>query len=251
MTQETHFGFKKVSESDKARLVSDVFRSVASKYDLMNDLMSGGLHRLWKDELIKMLRPRANMHLLDLAGGTGDIARRFLDATHGMTPEAKVTICDINAAMLSEGRTNLTNKGYLKRIDFIQGDATCLPFEDQSFDAVTISFGLRNVANFERALAEIYRVLKVGGSFYCLEFSKINNPLLRTAYQTYAFSVIPTVGQIVAKDRESYQYLIESIEQFPDQATLAAMMQAVGFREVAWRDLTFGVCAIHSGLRLA
>jgi len=241
----THFGFREVAEGAKTGLVRDVFDSVASRYDLMNDLMSGGVHRLWKAALIDTLRPRAGMDLLDVAGGTGDIARRFLDAGGG-----KVTICDINESMLRVGRDKAIDHGLLGGIDWVVGDAEALPFPDCSAGAYTIAFGLRNVTHVERALAEARRVLRPGGRFLCLEFSHVTVPGLDMLYDRYSFNVLPALGAMVARDRESYQYLVESIRRFPPQETLAAMMAKAGLERVTYRNLSGGIAAIHSGWRL-
>jgi len=241
----THFGFREVAEGAKTGLVREVFDSVAGRYDLMNDLMSGGVHRLWKSALIDTLRPRAGMDLLDVAGGTGDIARRFLDAGGG-----PVTVCDINESMLHVGRDKSIDRGLLRGIDWVVGDAEALPFPDCSVGACTIAFGLRNVTHIDRALAEARRVLRPGGRFLCLEFSHVTIPWLEALYDRYSFNVLPALGAIVAKDRDSYQYLVESIRHFPPQAMLAAMMAKAGFERVTYRNLSGGIAAIHSGWRL-
>jgi|SRR5579862_1157225 len=241
------FGYRRVTETEKTRLVHDVFDRVASRYDLMNDLMSGGVHRHWKTQLIDALAPRPGQFLLDLAGGTGDIARRFL-ARAGKG--SRVLICDINEEMLRTGRDRSINRGILDPIEWIVGDAENLPLKSGSIDVCTISFGLRNVTRIPAALAEARRVLRPGGRFLCLEFSHIEAPLLRRAYDLYSFAVLPRLGQIVARDRDAYQYLVESIRRFPPQEELAAMMKKVGFEQVRWRNLSAGIAAIHSGWRL-
>lgn len=246
-TDETHFGFERIPAAEKPGRVQGVFSNVAAKYDIMNDLMSARVHRLWKEALIDWLAPRAGQHLLDLAGGTGDIAFRYLARTGGA---ADVTICDFTHAMLVEGRRRAAERNIQAPIQWVCGDAMALPFEDKSFDLATIAFGIRNVTDPQKALGEIYRVLKPGGRFICLEFSKVRNSALRAAYDAYSFNVIPRIGQVVAQDRESYQYLVESIRQFPDQETFAGMMEKAGFRRVSVRDLTNGVAALHSGWRL-
>ncbi len=243
---ETHFGYRTVPEAEKAGLVEGVFASVAARYDLMNDLMSGGVHRIWKDAMIDWLAPRPGMRLLDIAGGTGDVAVRFLRRVRGA---GHATVCDMTEAMLAEGRRRAGAAG-LENVDWVRGDAMALPFAGGSFDACTIAFGIRNVTRIETALAEARRVLRPGGRFLCLEFSRVSVPALEWLYDRYSFNVIPPLGQAVTGDRESYQYLVESIRRFPDQARLAAMMRAAGFERVAWRDLTMGVAALHSGWRL-
>lgn len=245
--RQTDFGFRRVGEREKARLVRAVFDHVAPRYDLMNDLMSGGVHRLWKALLIERLRPRPGETLLDLAGGTGDIARRFLDRAGAAS---RVIVCDVNAAMVSTGRDRAIDDGVLHGIAWIVGDAENLPLADCAVDACTVSFGLRNVTRKEAALAEARRVLKPGGRFLCLEFSRVEAPVLRRLYDFYSFAVLPRLGAVVARDRDAYQYLVESIRRFPVQAELAAMMNAAGFEQVSWRNLSGGIAAIHCGWRL-
>lgn len=242
---ETHFGYETVPEAEKAGRVRGVFSSVAGRYDLMNDLMSAGIHRLWKDAMVSWLAPRRGMELLDLAGGTGDIAFRIA----ARAPGASITVCDLTAAMLEEGARRAEEKG-IRGIDWVEGDAMALPFPPGSFDAVTIAFGIRNVTRPEAALAEAFRVLRPGGRFLCLEFSRVAPAALRELYDRYSFSVIPALGQAVTGDRASYQYLIESIRRFPAQEPFAEMMRGAGFERVAWRNLSMGVAAMHSGWRL-
>lgn len=242
----THFGFQEIPEDEKATRVHGVFSSVAARYDVMNDLMSGGIHRLWKQALIDWLAPRPGMHLLDVAGGTGDIAFRFLDRLKG---QGQVTVCDMTEAMLAEGARRAEARK-IDAVDWVCGDAMKLPFPDRGFDAYTIAFGIRNVTRIEDALAEAYRVLKPGGRFLCLEFSRVPVPMLRRLYDSYSFNVIPAMGRAVTGDRDSYQYLVESIRKFPDQETFAAMIRDAGFGLVKYRNLTQGVAAIHSGWRL-
>ncbi len=244
---QADFGFRRVGEDEKTRLVRDVFDSVAARYDLMNDLMSGGVHRLWKRELMQRLAPRPGQKLLDLAGGTGDIARRFL-ARAGQGGAA--IVCDINESMIRQGRDRSIDAGLVADIIWIVGNAENLPLASSSVDACTISFGLRNVTRIAAALQEARRVLKPGGRFLCLEFSRVENGLLRRAYDLYSFAVLPRLGQIVAQDRAAYQYLVESIRRFPPQQKLADMMQDAGFEQVSWRNLSYGIAAIHSGWRL-
>ena len=241
----THFGFTDVPEAEKASLVRGVFDNVAPKYDLMNDLMSLGVHRLWKDVLINQLGPRPGMTLLDVGGGTGDIAFRFLKRGG-----AHVTVCDINAEMLKVGRDRALDKGILDGIDWVCGNAEHLPVPDSSLDAFTIAFCIRNVTHIDAALREAKRVLKPGGRFLCLEFSKVALPLLAKAYDIYSFKVLPTLGQAVADDRASYQYLAESIRKFPDQETFAAMIADAGLEQVRFQNLTGGVAALHSAWRI-
>ncbi len=242
----THFGFRTVPRHQKAAEVRRVFDSVATRYDVMNDLMSAGVHRLWKAALIQRLRPRPGMWLADVAGGTGDIAERFLK----QAGRARVSVIDINREMLSAGRDRAIDRGRLSGIDWVCGDAEALPLGDRSVDAYTIAFGIRNVTNIENALAEARRVLKPGGRFLCLEFSKVIVPGLDRIYDTYSFSVLPTLGQYVADDREAYQYLAESIRKFPDQTRFADMIRAAGLGCVKVENLSGGIAAIHSAWRV-
>ena len=244
--RRTHFGDETIPEDEKAGRVHGVFSSVARRYDLMNDLMSGGVHRLWKEAMVDWLAPRRGMAVLDLAGGTGDIAFRILDRVEGA---AHVTVCDMTEAMLAEGRRRAGER-FPAALDWVAGDAMALPFADRSFDAVTIAFGIRNVTRIEDALAEAVGVVRPGGRFLCLEFSRVQPAALRALYDRYSFAVIPGMGRAVTGDRESYRYLVESIRRFPDQETFAEMIRAAGFERVDWRDLSFGVAALHSGWRL-
>jgi demethylmenaquinone methyltransferase/2-methoxy-6-polyprenyl-1,4-benzoquinol methylase len=241
----THFGFKTVAEQEKASLVKAVFDSVAPRYDLMNDLMSLGIHRLWKDAFIGAVKPRAGEHLLDVAGGTGDIAFRFLKKGGG-----QVTVCDINHEMLKVGRERAIDKGFLEGLDWVVGDAEALPMPDASVDAYTIAFGLRNVTHVEQALKEARRVLKPGGRFFCLEFSRVVLPVFDKLYDTYSFTVLPWLGAKVAGDPQAYQYLAESIRRFPAQEELVEMMEGVGLEQARYRNLSGGISAIHSAWRL-
>ena len=246
MTDEIYFGDQVVPEAEKARMVHEVFTRVASKYDIMNDVMSMGIHRLWKDAMMDWLVPRNGQHLLDVAGGTGDVAFRFLKRAPGAT----AVVCDMTESMLVEGRKRAEAERLHDQLDWIVGDAMALPFADNSFDVYTISFGIRNVTHIDKALSEAYRVLKPGGRLMVLEFSHIPNDLLQKAYDLYSYNVIPVMGQIIAGDRPSYQYLVESIRKFPDQETFAAMIRAAGFGMVKYRNLSLGIAALHSGWKL-
>jgi ubiquinone/menaquinone biosynthesis methyltransferase len=242
MTRRTHFGFKTVAEDEKASLVRGVFDSVASRYDIMNDLMSAGLHRFWKHEMVASLAPRNGWSVLDVAGGTGDIAFRIKKRAN-----CHVTVCDINAQMLEEGRNRAINQNVLSGIEFVCGNAESLPFEDNSRDAYTIAFGIRNVTHIDKALSEAYRVLKPGGRFLCLEFSHLPNETLQKMYDRYSFTVIPKLGELVAGSAAPYQYLVESIRQFPNQEDFAQMIRDAGFGHVQYHNFTQGVVALHSG----
>jgi demethylmenaquinone methyltransferase/2-methoxy-6-polyprenyl-1,4-benzoquinol methylase len=245
----THFGFTDVPLDEKQSRVDAVFHSVAQRYDLMNDVMSGGLHRVWKDALAVMASPsRTTVYRhLDVAGGTGDIAMRVMDRAG---PQASAVLLDINGGMLSVGRDRVETRGYGGRIETVQGNAESLPFPDRSFDLYTIAFGIRNVPRIEAALAEAYRVLRPGGRFLCLEFSAVDVPVLDRIYDAYSFNVIPRMGQFVARDAESYRYLVESIRRFPAPDAFARMIEAAGFRRVTHTALTGNIAAIHSGWRL-
>jgi demethylmenaquinone methyltransferase/2-methoxy-6-polyprenyl-1,4-benzoquinol methylase len=247
---ETHFGYSTIPLAEKQGRVDDVFHSVARRYDLMNDLMSGGLHRAWKDALLTAVNPPKGdrpFALLDLAGGTGDVAFRVAQAGG---PNTRVTVCDINAEMLAVGAERAAQRGLDHAVTFEQGNAEELPYADKSFDCVTIAFGIRNVPRIDRALAEAYRVLRIGGRFLCLEFSAVDVPGLDTLYELYSFKVIPRVGQAVTGDREAYQYLVESIRKFPKPQAFAGMIEQAGFRRVSFRQMTGGVVALHSGWKL-
>ncbi len=247
MALATSFGERAVEPDEKERLVRQVFERVAGRYDLMNDLMSGGIHRLWKEALIDWLYPRPGMHLLDLAGGTGDIAFRLLRRLEG---RARVSLCDLQHEMVAVGRDRALDAGWLNEIEWIVGDAQALPFAARRFDAVTIAFGIRNVTYIDRALREAHRVLRPGGRFLCLEFSRVVIPLLDRLYDAYSFSVVPLLGRLVVGDADSYRYLVESIRRFPDQETFASLMRDAGFARVSWRNLSGGIAAIHSGWRI-
>lgn len=242
----THFGYQTVPEGEKAGMVHGVFTRVASRYDVMNDLMSMGIHRVWKDAMMDWLAPRPGQRLLDVAGGTGDVAFRFI----GRAPSASAVVCDMTESMLVAGRQRAEAEKLAGNLDWVVGDAMALPFENNSFDVYTISFGIRNVTRIADALAEAYRVLRPGGRLMVLEFSQIPNDLMQKAYDLYSFNVIPVMGQIVAGDRDSYQYLVESIRKFPDQDTFAAMIGKAGFGQVKYRNLSMGIAALHSGWKI-
>ncbi|MFB9148519.1 bifunctional demethylmenaquinone methyltransferase/2-methoxy-6-polyprenyl-1,4-benzoquinol methylase UbiE [Roseovarius ramblicola] len=242
----THFGYQEVPESEKAGRVRGVFGSVASKYDVMNDAMSLGIHRVWKDAMMDWLAPHPGQSLLDVAGGTGDIAFRFLRrAGHG-----HATVLDLTEAMLVEGRRRAEAEALAGSLDWVAGDAMALPFADNSFDVYTISFGIRNVTRPQNALNEAFRVLRPGGRLMVLEFSQIPNDLMQKVYDLYSFNIIPRLGQTIANDRDSYQYLVESIRRFPDQETFLGMVQGAGFGNAKYRNLSMGIAALHSGWKI-
>ena len=246
----THFGYETVPLADKQGRVDDVFRSVARRYDLMNDLMSGGLHRAWKDALVTAVNPPKNARefvVLDLAGGTGDVAFRIAQAGG---PGTRIVVCDINPDMLAVGQERAAERGLEGVVTFEQGNAEELAYPDRSFDCVTIAFGIRNVPRIERALAQAHRVLKLGGRFLCLEFSSVDVPGLDALYELYSFQVIPRIGDAVAGDRDAYQYLVESIRKFPKPKLFATMIEASGLRRVSFTPMAGGVVALHSGWRL-
>jgi demethylmenaquinone methyltransferase/2-methoxy-6-polyprenyl-1,4-benzoquinol methylase len=250
MPESTDFGFRRVPLTDKQSLVDDVFGRVARRYDLMNDLMSGGLHRAWKDILVTAVNPPKSdrsFAMLDVAGGTGDIAFRVIEAGGA---GARATVADINPAMLEVGRERARERGLDDRVHFAEGNAEALPFAAQSFDAVTIAFGIRNVPRIAQALTEAHRVLRIGGRFLCLEFSSVDVPGLGALYDLYSFQLIPTLGRIVTEDEEAYRYLVESIRRFPKPRAFADMIAAAGFRRVSYRPITGGIVALHSGWRL-
>jgi demethylmenaquinone methyltransferase / 2-methoxy-6-polyprenyl-1,4-benzoquinol methylase len=249
MTETAHFGSRKVPLDDKQALVDDVFRNVARRYDLMNDLMSFGLHRAWKDALVTAIDPPKNgpFALLDIAGGTGDVAFRAIEAGGEQT---RVTVCDINADMLAVGRERAAARGRSDTITFAEANAEALPFADRTFDTATIAFGIRNVTRIETALAEAFRVLKIGGKFACLEFSAVDVPGLDRLYDLYSFNVIPALGRIVAGDADAYRYLVESIRRFPSPPAFAGMLRGAGFARVTHQLLTGGIVALHCGWRL-
>ncbi|XP_007525336.1 2-methoxy-6-polyprenyl-1,4-benzoquinol methylase, mitochondrial isoform X1 [Erinaceus europaeus] len=280
-TKETHFGFETVSEEEKGGKVYQVFESVAKKYDVMNDMMSLGIHRIWKDLLLWKMHPFPGTQLLDVAGGTGDIAFRFLNHVQAQHREkqkrhlrtqqhlsweeiakkyqdeeadplggCRVVVCDINKEMLKMGKQKACAQGYKTGIAWVLGDAEELPFDDDKFDIYTIAFGIRNVTHIDQALQEAYRVLKPGGRFLCLEFSRVNNPLISRLYDLYSFQVIPVLGEVIAGDWKSYQYLVESIRQFPPQEEFKEIIEDAGFQKVTYESLTSGIVAIHSGFKL-
>jgi demethylmenaquinone methyltransferase/2-methoxy-6-polyprenyl-1,4-benzoquinol methylase len=244
----THFGYKEVPEDEKVRMVGGVFHSVASRYDLMNDLMSGGIHRIWKRVAIELSGVRPGQQILDVAGGTGDLTSRF---SREVGPSGKVVLSDINSSMLGTGRDRLLDEGVCGNVEFVLADAEALPFRESSFDCVTIAFGLRNVTHKERALASMLRVLKPGGRLLVLEFSKPTSEFLGKLYDAYSFGVIPKIGRLIAGDEDSYRYLAESIRMHPDQDTLRDMMEDAGFERCDYHNMTGGIVAIHRGFRSA
>jgi demethylmenaquinone methyltransferase/2-methoxy-6-polyprenyl-1,4-benzoquinol methylase len=249
MTDSAPFGYETIPLVEKQERVDDVFHRVARRYDLMNDLMSGGLHRAWKSVMVNALNPPKrgrSWRLVDVAGGTGDIAMRVAERSHG---HADIIVADINASMLEVGRARAEKSGFAN-IAFREANAESLPFEDASFDAYSIAFGIRNVPRIETALADAYRVLKRGGHFVCLEFSQVDTPMLDRLYELYSFRVIPALGRAVAGDEDSYRYLVESIRTFPNQERFAEMLRGAGFGRVSYRNLSGGIAALHSGWKL-
>lgn len=247
MTNLTDFGFDKIPTQDKTARVQNIFKDVAEHYDLMNDILSFGIHRLWKREFIREIQMTPHMTLLDVAGGTGDIAYQFFKNLQAQNLPGSVIVCDLNQNMLENGRNTLIDRGILEGITWIQGNAENLPFDSESVDVYTISFGLRNVTLKEQALKEAYRVLKKGGQFLCLEFSPIQRPLLKEFYDFYSFSILPKLGKYIAKNQEAYQYLAESIRQFPDPESFLNILRKSGFKNVSYRPLTGGIVTIHRG----
>ncbi|XP_051887822.1 2-methoxy-6-polyprenyl-1,4-benzoquinol methylase, mitochondrial [Pristis pectinata] len=280
--KQTHFGFETVAESEKAERVYKVFKNVAEKYDVMNDAMSFGIHRLWKDALLHKMNPLPGTKLLDVAGGTGDIAFRFMDYVRSQQErqsrqamklyqspswqqindayqqqkesdsdlESKAVVCDINKEMLKVGKQKAERLNYTEGLSWVVGNAEELPFDDDKFDVYTIAFGIRNVTHIDHVLQEAYRVLKPGGRFLCLEFSKVQNPIISRLYNLYSFQVIPVLGEVIAADWKSYQYLVESIQRFPDQEEFKEMIEDTGFYKVEYSNLTMGIVAVHSGFKL-
>ncbi|MFY0659511.1 MAG: bifunctional demethylmenaquinone methyltransferase/2-methoxy-6-polyprenyl-1,4-benzoquinol methylase UbiE [Shimia sp.] len=242
----THFGFETVPEAEKAGRVQGVFGSVASKYDIMNDVMSMGIHRIWKDAMMDWLAPRPGQKLLDVAGGTGDVSFKFLKRA-GI---GHATVCDLTEPMLVAGRQRAEADHMAESLDWVVGDAMALPFEDNTFDVYTISFGIRNVTRPQEALNEAFRVLRPGGRLMVLEFSQIPNDMMQKVYDLYSFNIIPQMGKVIANDRDSYQYLVESIRKFPDQDTFLDMVKTAGFENAKYRNLTMGIAALHSGWKL-
>ncbi len=243
--KQTHFGYQDVDWQEKTGKVREVFDSVAERYDLMNDLMSTGLHRIWKDIFVNKLQPRKGMRIVDVAGGTGDIAFRM-----ARQAECEITVCDINHEMLEVGRNRAIDKNIAQPLKWVCGNAESMPLPSGSVDAYTIAFGIRNVTDIPAALSEAFRVLRPGGHFMCLEFSKVDNHLLDKIYDFYSFKVIPEVGRRVTGDRDAYQYLVESIRQFPSQENFVSMLREAGFSRVNYTNLSGGVVAIHSGWRI-
>jgi len=242
----THFGYKDVPVDEKADRVADVFHSVAGKYDIMNDLLSMGIHRVWKRFTIEVSGVRAGHQVLDVAGGTGDLTRYF---SRLVGPTGKVVLSDINSSMLGMGRDRLIDQGFSNNIEYVQANAECLPFADNSFDCITIAFGLRNVTDKDAALRSLTRVLKPGGRLLVLEFSKPGNPLLSKIYDTYSFNILPKLGKLVANDSESYKYLAESIRMHPDQDTLKGMMEEAGLTQCQYHNMSGGIVALHRGVK--
>ncbi len=244
--ESTQFGEQSVTPDQKTGLVRGVFDSVADNYDLMNDLMSGGLHRVWKDRLVRLIRPKSNMRFIDVAGGTGDIAFRI----RKKAPKAQITVYDLNQNMLDVGRDRAIDKGWVEGFSWECGNAEKLPHPNNTFDVYTIAFGLRNVTHIDTALKEAHRVLKPGGRFFCLEFSHVREPILSKAYDFYSYNLIPKIGAAVAKDRDSYQYLVESIRKFPRQEVLKARMEDAGMKNCSFSNLSAGIVAIHKGYKI-
>jgi len=245
--EQTHFGFQQVPVGEKAKRVADVFHSVADNYDIMNDVMSLGVHRIWKRFTLSQTGLKAGQKVLDLAGGTGDLAMKMA----GMVgPSGQVVLSDINGSMLRRGRERLTDNGIAGNVEYVQANAECLPFPDNTFDCITIAFGLRNVTNKDKALRSMYRILKPGGRLLVLEFSKPVAPGLAPVYDIYSFKLLPLMGKLIAKDAESYQYLAESIRMHPDQETLKGMMDEAGFSKTKYHNLTGGIVALHKGFKV-
>jgi ubiquinone/menaquinone biosynthesis methyltransferase len=246
---KTHFGFKEVDRDQKSGLVKNIFSNVAKKYDLMNDLMSAGTHRLWKNSMIKHIDFFDNIKIIDVAGGTGDIAFRIAKTAQEKNLNYHIEVVDINPQMLEVGRSRAVDLNLFSHLNFVENDGEKLNFADESFDVFTIAFGIRNFTNIEKGLQEAYRVLKKGGKFICLEFSKVEDIFLQKIYDTYSFKIIPKIGEVILKDQDSYQYLVESIRKFPDQKSFKKLIENAGFSKVGYQNLTFGACAIHYGFK--
>ena len=246
---KTHFGFKEVDRDQKSGLVKNIFSNVAKKYVLMNDLMSAGTHRLWKNSMIKHIDFFDNIKIIDVAGGTGDIAFRIAKNAQEKNLNYQIEVVDINPQMLEVGRSRAVDLNLFSNLNFIEGDGEKLDFPDESFDIFTIAFGIRNFTNIDKGLHEAYRVLKKGGKFICLEFSKVEDIFLQKIYDTYSFKIIPKIGEVILRDQDSYQYLVESIRKFPDQKSFKKLIENAGFSGVGYQNLTFGACAIHYGFK--
>lgn len=246
---KTHFGFKEVDRDKKSNLVKNIFSNVAKKYDLMNDLMSAGTHRLWKNNMIKHIDFFDNIKIIDVAGGTGDIAFRIAKKAQEKNLNYQIEVVDVNPQMLEVGRSRAVDMNLFSHLNFVENDGENLKFADESFDVFTIAFGIRNFTNIDKGLREAHRVLKKGGKFICLEFSKVEDIFLQKIYDTYSFKIIPKIGEFILKDHDSYQYLVESIRKFPDQKSFTKLIENAGFSRVGYQNLTFGACAIHWGFK--
>jgi len=246
---KTHFGFKEVDRDQKSNLVKNIFSNVAKKYDLMNDLMSAGTHRLWKNNMINCIDFFDNIKIIDVAGGTGDIAFRIAKKAQEKNLNYQIEVVDINTQMLEVGRSRAIDMNLFSHLNFVENDGENLKFADESFDVFTIAFGIRNFTNIDKGLQEAHRVLKKGGKFICLEFSKVEDIFLQKIYDTYSFKIIPKIGEVILKDHDSYQYLVESIRKFPDQKSFKKLIENAGFSRVGYQNLTFGACAIHWGFK--
>lgn len=246
---KTHFGFKEVDRDQKSNLVKNIFSNVAKKYDLMNDLMSAGTHRLWKNNMINCIDFFDNIKIIDVAGGTGDIAFRIAKKAQEKSLNYQIEVVDINPQMLEVGRSRAVDMNLFSHLNFVENDGENLKFADESFDVFTIAFGIRNFTNIDKGLREAHRVLKKGGKFICLEFSKVEDIFLQKIYDTYSFKIIPKIGEFILKDHDSYQYLVESIRKFPDQKSFTKLIENAGFSRVGYQNLTFGACAIHWGFK--
>ena len=246
---KTHFGFKEVDRDQKSNLVKNIFSNVAKKYDLMNDLMSAGTHRLWKNNMINCIDFFDNIKIIDVAGGTGDIAFRIAKKAQEKSLNYQIEVVDINLQMLEVGRLRAVDMNLFSHLNFVENDGENLKFADESFDVFTIAFGIRNFTNIDKGLREAHRVLKKGGKFICLEFSKVEDIFLQKIYDTYSFKIIPKIGEVILKDHDSYQYLVESIRKFPDQKSFTKLIENAGFSRAGYQNLTFGACAIHWGFK--